>query len=97
LARETLLRARSQLVTNDTGPLHANVNRRIEPIRAEFARLSRHERTAVINERQQATDQRAVLAVTFGIGGLVFVVVVAVGVGMYLRPRSGLPLAGGER
>jgi signal transduction histidine kinase len=85
LARQDLARAQSQLVTNDTSTKPEDtVNSRLDPIRAEFARLFRRER-AVIDQRQHAAEQRSARAITFGIGGLVFVLAVAAGFTLYLR------------
>jgi signal transduction histidine kinase len=84
LAGKSLDRARSQLITNDTSTPQDTVNSRLDPIRAEFARLFKRER-AVIDERQHAAEQRSARAITFGIGGLAFVLAVAAGLTLYLR------------
>jgi CHASE3 domain sensor protein len=88
LAAQSLERARSQLVTNDTSTRpEETVNSRLDPIRAEFAQLFKRERE-VIADRQQAAEQRSARAITFGIGGLALVLVVVVGLVMYLRPTG---------
>jgi CHASE3 domain sensor protein len=85
LAAQSLPRARAQLVTNDTSPNPDDtVSSKLDPIRAEFAQLFKRER-AVITDRQQAAEQRSARAITFGIGGLLFVLAVAVGFTLYLR------------
>jgi signal transduction histidine kinase len=85
LAAQSLPRARAQLVTNDTNTkLEETQSSRLDPIRAEFAQLFKRER-AVIADRQRAAEQRSARAITFGIGGLVFVLAVAVGFTLYLR------------
>ncbi len=78
LAKRSLQRARSQLLTDDAR------NSRLAPIRREFDLLFERER-AVIDLRQQAAESRSARAITFGAGGLVFVLVVAAGLTLYLR------------
>jgi CHASE3 domain sensor protein len=88
LSARHLARARSQLVTNDTSARPGETApSRLDPIRAEFARLSKRER-AVIAANQEAANARSARAIRFGSGGLVLVLVVVVGLVMYLRPRD---------
>lgn len=77
LAREDLDDARSQLLTR-------NDRERLDPIRAEFARLFARER-AFIDSRQRRAESRSARAIASGVGGLVFVVAVAFGSTLYLR------------
>ena len=77
LAGEDLLRARSQLLTN-------NGRERLDVIRAGFAALFERER-AVIAARQDRAEQRSSRAITFGIGGLVLVFALTVAMTLYLR------------
>ncbi len=77
LAVDDLDDARSQLLTR-------NDRERLDPIRAEFARLFASER-AVINARQKRAESRSARAIASGIGGLAFVIAVAFGFTLYLR------------
>ncbi len=78
LAKRSLPRARSQMLTDDAR------NSRLAPIRREFDQLFERER-AVIDVRQQAAESRSARAITFGVGGLAFVLVVAAALTLYLR------------
>jgi signal transduction histidine kinase len=82
LAGKSIARAQSQLLTNDRNP--NDLNRRLEPIQRDFARLYDRER-AVIADRQQAAEQRSARAIRFGIGGLAFMFATAVGFTLFLR------------
>jgi signal transduction histidine kinase len=82
LAGKSIDRAQSQLLTNDRDP--RGLNRRLDPIQRDFARLYSRER-AVIVDRQEAAEQRSARAIRFGIGGLAFMITVAVGFTLFLR------------
>ena len=84
LASEDLPRAQSQMVENDVSTSPGSLRGRLDPIRSQFAQLFERER-AVIEDRQQAAEQRSTRAITFGIGGLAFVIAVAVAFTLYLR------------
>ncbi|HTN23005.1 MAG TPA: ATP-binding protein [Solirubrobacteraceae bacterium] len=77
LAGDDLLRARSQLLTN-------NGRERLDVIRAGFRQLFQRERS-VIAARQGAAEQRSRRAIAIGVGGLVLVFAVAAGFTLYLR------------
>ena len=85
LAKRSLERARGQLLTDDAR------NSRLAPIRQEFDVLFERER-AVIDARQQAAESRSARAITFGVGGLGFVLAVAAGLTVYLRRSIVMPV-----
>jgi CHASE3 domain sensor protein len=82
LAAKSIARAQSALLTNYRNP--NDLGRRLEPIQREFARLYERER-AMIGDGQQAAEQRSARPITYGIGGLAFVLAVAFGSTLYLR------------
>jgi signal transduction histidine kinase len=77
LATDAIDDARSQLLTR-------NDRERLDPIRAQFDRLFSRERE-FIESRQERAESRSARAIASGIGGLAFVIAVALGITMYLR------------
>jgi signal transduction histidine kinase len=77
IARESFLKARDQVET-DGG------RARLDAIRRQFASLFARER-AIIRARENSAEMGSSRAIGFGVGGLVLMILVAVGITLYLR------------
>jgi signal transduction histidine kinase len=77
VARDSFAKARDQVETNGGRD-------QIDKIRGQFAALFERER-AVIRARERSAEQGSSRAIGFGVGGLVLVILVAIGFTLYLR------------